>query len=56
MRPMSAMLSPKHTLAAIHHAFYTCNVWTGRALATAGVKVSAWTPFTSGVLYHLPEQ
>lgn len=37
-----------------YHAFSTCNAWTGRALATGGVRVGAWTPFKWGVLWHLP--
>jgi uncharacterized protein (TIGR02117 family) len=34
--------------------FTTCNVWTGRALRQAGVKVSVWTPLASQVVWHLP--
>ena len=34
--------------------FTTCNVWTGRALRDAGVKVSVWTPLASQVVWHLP--
>lgn len=25
--------------------FHTCNAWTGRGLASAGVRVGVWTPF-----------
>ena len=28
-----------------YDAVYTCNSWTGRALAAAGVRVGRWTPF-----------
>ncbi len=31
----------------------TCNTWTGRALANAGVAVSSWTPFDFNVTWHL---
>lgn len=34
--------------------FTTCNAWVGRGLAQAGVKVSAWTPLASQVVWHLP--
>lgn len=34
--------------------FTTCNAWTGRALRQAGVKVSAWTPLASQVVWYLP--
>jgi len=34
--------------------FTTCNVWIGRGLRQAGVKVSAWTPLASQVMWHLP--
>jgi uncharacterized protein (TIGR02117 family) len=37
-----------------YNLFTTCNVWTGRGLARAGVKVSAWTPLASQVVWHLP--
>lgn len=33
--------------------FTTCNVWTGRALRDAGVRVSVWTPLASQVVWHL---
>ncbi|WP_375398936.1 TIGR02117 family protein [uncultured Sphingomonas sp.] len=32
-----------------YSAINTCNAWTGRALAAAGVRVGAWTPFPVGV-------
>ena len=34
--------------------FTTCNVWIGRGLRQAGVKVSVWTPLASQVVWHLP--
>jgi len=34
--------------------FTTCNVWIGRGLRQADVKVSAWTPLASQVMWHLP--
>ncbi|MBC7957171.1 MAG: TIGR02117 family protein [Cytophagales bacterium] len=37
-----------------YNLFTTCNAWTGRGLAQAGVKVSAWTPLASQVVWHLP--
>ncbi len=36
--------------------FRTCNAWTGEALAAAGVKIGAWTPFEGGVMRWFPEQ
>lgn len=46
-----------------HDAFYpahgrydalnTCNTWTGRALAEAGVRVGRWTPFSAPVGWWL---
>jgi uncharacterized protein (TIGR02117 family) len=30
--------------------FRTCNWWTGRLLAQAGVRVGAWTPFSATVM------
>lgn len=30
--------------------FYTCNVWTGKALKATGVKIGIWTPFQSGIV------
>jgi len=32
----------------------TCNEWTRRALAAAGVRTALWSPFDAGVLWHLP--
>jgi uncharacterized protein (TIGR02117 family) len=29
---------------------YTCNTWTADALAAAGVRTAAWTPFQGGVM------
>jgi uncharacterized protein (TIGR02117 family) len=36
-----------------YHFFYTCNVWTGNLLKKSGIRVSAWTPFESGVFFYL---
>ncbi|MBT9528175.1 MAG: TIGR02117 family protein [Rhizobacter sp.] len=36
--------------------FSTCNAWVGRGLAQAGVKVSAWTPLATQVVWHLPRR
>jgi uncharacterized protein (TIGR02117 family) len=33
-----------------YDGFRTCNAWTGAALAQAGVRVGAWTPFPSTVM------
>jgi uncharacterized protein (TIGR02117 family) len=33
-----------------YSAVRTCNVWTGEALAAAGVRVGRWTPFSEGVM------
>lgn len=33
--------------------FETCNTWTGRALRSAGVSTSRWTPFDFTVTWHL---
>ena len=33
-----------------YNLFYTCNSWTAEALATAGVRVAVWTPFSNGVM------
>ena len=33
-----------------YSAFTTCNVWTGRALAAAGVRTGIWTAFKSDVM------
>ena len=32
----------------------TCNEWTRRALAVAGVRVPSWSPFDKALLYQLP--
>jgi Protein of unknown function (DUF2459) len=37
-----------------YSAFITCNVWTARALATAGVRTGWWTPFESDVMRWVP--
>ena len=34
--------------------FVTCNEWTRRALAEAGIRVPAWSPFDTALLYQLP--
>ena len=36
-----------------YHLLNTCNIWTGEGLKQAGIKVSAWTPFESGVFFYL---
>jgi uncharacterized protein (TIGR02117 family) len=33
-----------------YDALRTCNWWTGRMLAAAGVRVGAWTPFSATVM------
>jgi uncharacterized protein (TIGR02117 family) len=41
--------------AAGHYSlFTTCNTWTGDALASAGVRVSPWTPFVWNLRWSLP--
>lgn len=37
----------------IYHPFRTCNVWTARVLAEAGVSVGAWTPYPQGLMWSL---
>ena len=32
--------------------FHTCNSWTNRALLSAGLKGSFWTPFDKGIFYQ----
>ena len=34
--------------------FETCNEWTRQALAVAGVRVPAWSPFQQALFYQLP--
>lgn len=34
--------------------WYTCNEWTRRALAAAGIRTAMWAPFDTAVFYHLP--
>lgn len=36
-----------------YHLFNTCNQWTGRGLARAGVRTGIWTPLKSQVLVWL---
>lgn len=36
-----------------YHAFRTCNVWIGDALADAGVTVARWTPHPQGLMWSL---
>lgn len=38
-----------------YHCFNTCNQWTGRGLARAGVPVGIWTPLRPQVLCWLPD-
>ena len=37
-----------------YSALVTCNVWTGRALKAAGIRVGVWTPFASDVMRWVP--
>ena len=46
-----AFFSAKGSYSAVQ----TCNIWTGAALAHAGVKVSRWTPFPALVTWYLPK-
>lgn len=39
-----------------YHVFNTCNVWTGRNLQKAGVRVGWWTPFASTLFNSLPKE
>jgi uncharacterized protein (TIGR02117 family) len=34
--------------------WFTCNEWTRRALAAAGVRTAWWAPFDVAVMHHLP--
>jgi uncharacterized protein (TIGR02117 family) len=34
--------------------WYTCNEWTRRMLAAAGVRTATWAPFDTAVMFHLP--
>lgn len=36
-----------------YNAITTCNVWTGAALATAGLPMGRWTPFSGTVMWWL---
>lgn len=38
-----------------YSAFVTCNVWTARMLASAGVRVGLWTPFASSIMRWVPK-
>lgn len=35
--------------------FNTCNTWVGDRLASAGMRVGAWTPLAGGVMKWVPE-
>jgi uncharacterized protein (TIGR02117 family) len=37
-----------------YHAFNTCNNWTNRGLKAAGARTALWSPFSGGLLRHLP--
>ncbi len=37
-----------------YSAISTCNVWTGNALRSAGVRIGAWTPFANDVMRWIP--
>lgn len=39
-----------------YHLFNTCNQWTGRGLARAGVRTGIWTPLKPHVLAWLPNE
>lgn len=43
-----------YTANGRYSAVRTCNAWAGDALAYAGVRVGAWTPFPSTVLAWFP--
>jgi len=43
-----------YTATGRYHCFNTCNQWTGRGLARAGVSVGIWTPLKPQVLCWLP--
>ncbi len=34
--------------------WHTCNEWTRRALAAAGVRTPVWAPFDTAIMLHLP--
>jgi uncharacterized protein (TIGR02117 family) len=44
-----------YTATGRYHCFNTCNQWTGRGLARAGVPVGVWTPLKPQVLCWLPK-
>jgi uncharacterized protein (TIGR02117 family) len=35
--------------------WYTCNEWTRRVLASAGVRTATWSPFDTAIMAHLPQ-
>jgi len=43
-----------YTATGRYHCFNTCNQWTGRGLARAGVPIGIWTPLKPQVLRWLP--
>ena len=43
-----------YTARGRYSALRTCNVWTGEALRTAGVRTGVWTPFASDVMRWIP--
>jgi uncharacterized protein (TIGR02117 family) len=45
-----------YTSSGRYHALNTCNQWTGRGLARAGVPVGIWTPLKAHVFFWLPEE
>ena len=34
--------------------WYTCNEWTRRVLASAGIRTATWSPFDTAIMLHLP--
>jgi uncharacterized protein (TIGR02117 family) len=36
--------------------WHTCNEWTRRVLAAAGVRTATWAPFDTAVMFHLPAE
>jgi len=39
-----------------YNLFYTCNTWVNQALKRAEQPTCIWTPFASGIMYHLRDQ
>ncbi len=37
-----------------YSVLFTCNEWVRRALSQAGIRTTAWAPFSSAIFYHLP--